>query len=202
MTTHSFPATFTNLPQVAPPLTPARGMAFWVQTSSHWSMGDNHSIAEVNSRSFYTHTQGKRHRHLRGRWSAWLQARFDEGHLYLNGHHVRPFSSPPTGAPTMANLTIDFVARDRRFFRAGRDVLKRYTINRDAVTEGRIPFRITGGRLAYTVHVDPSWSHSPTCSCPDAKHGAKDKTNGFCKHVIAVLLSNTDVRCQLLDVLL
>jgi uncharacterized Zn finger protein len=46
------------------------------------------------------------------------------------------------------------------------------------------------------------WAVSPTCTCPDARRRAKEHNEGYCKHIIAVLLSNQDLRCQLMELFL
>ena len=94
-------------------------------------------------------------------------------------------------------------ARDDRFFRAAYSVLKNYRINRRPVSEnGLVVFDVTGGSSDYVVRVHPDWSVSPQCSCPDAEKRAKENTRGYCKHIIAVLLSNKEFSCQLLEAFL
>ncbi|NMA42774.1 MAG: SWIM zinc finger family protein [Oligosphaeraceae bacterium] len=102
-----------------------------------------------------------------------------------------------------AKQTLDLRARDDRFFRAAESVLKTYKITRRKKQEaGTVIFDITGGTQDYVVGVHPEWLHNPQCSCPDAAKRAKDSTRGYCKHIIAVLLSNDEFRCQLLEVFL
>ena len=85
-------------------------------------------------------------------------------------------------------------ARDVRILRAAREVLKSYTITRTAPTA----LSVTGGTRPYTVTVDPGWSRTPACTCPDhARPGAP-----WCKHIIAARLQEDDLRCQLLELFL
>jgi uncharacterized Zn finger protein len=94
-------------------------------------------------------------------------------------------------------------ARDARFLRAAQQVLKEYTIARQRrAGGGPVVFEITGGEAPYTVTVHPEWAAPPTCSCPDAQRRAKSQNAGYCKHIIAVLLSNEELKCQLLELFL
>ncbi len=93
-------------------------------------------------------------------------------------------------------------AREIRILRAARDVLERYTIDGKPGKEGLRLFRIRGGTRQYTVTVHPEWRQPPTCTCPDAKHLAREKNRGYCKHIIAVLMRDESLRCQLLEMFL
>jgi uncharacterized Zn finger protein len=100
-------------------------------------------------------------------------------------------------------VTIDLAARDARFLRAAADVLKKYKITRRAaLEEGRAVFDVSGGQQPYVVTVHPEWAADPACTCPDAAKRAKIFSGGYCKHIMAVLLSNDDLRGQLLEVFL
>lgn len=95
------------------------------------------------------------------------------------------------------------IARDDRFFRAATSVLKDYKIvRRQSMEDDLIVFDIRGGTSEYIVKIHPEWGCAPLCSCPDASQWAKDHARGYCKHIIAVLLSNQEFRCQLLEVFL
>ncbi len=99
------------------------------------------------------------------------------------------------------NLNIK--ARDDRFFRAAVSVLMKYQmIRRKKLEDGFVVFDVKGGSKDYVVRVHPEWLERPSCSCPDAAQRAKEYTRGYCKHVIGVLLSNEEFRCQLLEVFL
>lgn len=106
----------------------------------------------------------------------------------------------------MAGNTVDtfnLKARDDRFFRAAESVLKKYKIvRRKKLEDGFVVFDITGGTQDYVVKVHPEWRNNPQCSCPDAARRARESTRGYCKHIIGVLLSNEEFRCQLLEAFL
>ena len=96
-----------------------------------------------------------------------------------------------------------FKARDDRFLRAAESVLKNYRIVRRGKLEaGFVVFDVTGGTQDYTVRVHPDWLENPSCSCPDAAQRAKENVRGYCKHIIGVLLSDEEFRCQLLEAFL
>ena len=98
--------------------------------------------------------------------------------------------------------TIDISARDARFFRAAKDVLKRYKIEQVDPEGEHLCFEVVGGSNPYLVKVQPEWKRAPSCTCPDAAFRANRQAGGYCKHIIAVLLSNEDLQYQLLDVFL
>lgn len=99
--------------------------------------------------------------------------------------------------------TFNLKARDDRFFRAAESVLKKYKITRRRKMEGGLTvFDITGGTQNYVVKIHSEWLTNPQCSCPDAAQHAKESTRGYCKHIIGVLLSNEEFRCQLLEAFL
>ncbi len=102
-----------------------------------------------------------------------------------------------------AVATFDLQARDDRFFRAAESVLKTYKITRRKTrNDGFVIFDIAGGTKNYEVRIHPEWLQNPQCSCPDAAQRAKTSTRGYCKHIISVLLSNEEFRCQLLEAFL
>jgi hypothetical protein len=85
--------------------------------------------------------------------------------------------------------------RGLRLLRAARDVLTTYELT--PVDAGEV--RLQGGRQPYTVRFCDDWSHPAECSCPD---GARLADEGYCKHVVAVLLSQPGLRAQLLEMFL
>lgn len=102
-----------------------------------------------------------------------------------------------------ATEILNLRARDDRFFRAAESVLKKYKITRrKALEDGLVVFDVTGGTQGYMVKIHPEWLANPQCSCPDAAQRAKENTRGLCKHIIGVLLSNEEFRCQLLEAFL
>lgn len=108
----------------------------------------------------------------------------------------------PVSGGKMQEMNIDVRARDQRILRAARQVLKDYTIQPTVESELQAHFELSGGDSDYTVSVWKDWSGPPSCSCPDAAHRARDQTGGFCKHIIAVVMKEEELQCQLLDLLL
>ncbi len=102
-----------------------------------------------------------------------------------------------------AKATVSVWARDMRFLRAAKTVLQKYKIRRAPRGADRMArFDIEGGQAPYVVTVDPEWEADPTCTCPDAAQMGKALNSGYCKHVIAVLLQEDGLRCQLLELFL
>lgn len=194
----SAPTTTTPLPTA-----PRSGMTLWVQYGTHWALGTYWSVSRVNSRSFYISSDGQTERQLLPQWHTWLVARLHEGQAWLDGALLTNPYHPPDGAPATP-APVDREARDRRMLRAARQVLKAYSLERapidpDSPQLARVA--VVMKRRSYEVVLHTDWSAPPTCSCPDATHGAA-ATGGFCKHSIAACLRWDDLRCQLLDLLI
>lgn len=187
------------------PSAPVGGMKLWVQHGTHWSLGTNWSVSRINSRSFYIASDGRTERKLLPQWHAWLVARLREGQVWLDGALLDNPYHPPDGEPATAPPTeVDRDARDRRMLRAARHVLKSYSLERapiDPDAPGLARVAVVMQRRSYNVVLHTDWSAPPTCTCPDASHGAT-ATGGFCKHSIAACLRWDDLRCQLLDLLI
>lgn len=178
-----------------PPATPAQGARIRVQTGTHWSIGVDYSISAVNSRSFYVSYLGKTERRLLPEWRTWLLERFSEGRVFLDGTELQ---CPPDSASWRTRVQLDVRAVDSRFLRAAHDVGKRYGFAQ-ARNGSMRRVTVTGGSKDYEVSASVHWDVMAECTCPDAKRLAH---GGFCKHVIAVLMRDADLRCQLIDVLL
>jgi hypothetical protein len=86
-------------------------------------------------------------------------------------------------------------AREATLFRAGRELLNRGAVK--AAASDR--FEVDAGRRVHTVTVCPSWSRPPACDCAT---DAERATQGYCRHVVAVLLSRPELSAQLLEILL
>ena len=102
-------------------------------------------------------------------------------------------------------IEISLRARDQRFLRGARDVLKNYDLTRTRRRKGApgvAEIEVSRGRRKYLVEFQLDWSKPPQCSCPDATQGGPHRAGGFCKHTIASALKWDDLRCQLLDLLL
>lgn len=102
----------------------------------------------------------------------------------------------------------DAYNRETRISRAYREVIPHYSIERQkAGPEGKnqAVFRVRAkkpGKASsdYTVTLSSDWSTEPACTCPDTK--TRLVLGGYCKHVIAVLLTQKDLSCQLLELFL
>ena len=105
--------------------------------------------------------------------------------------------------PTPPESSFSIKARDDRFFRAAESILKHYRIvRRPDLEDGLVVFDVRGGTSDYVVRVHPEWRCRPQCSCPDAEKRAREQANGYCKHIIGVLLANEEFTCQLLEAFL
>ncbi|MSP56255.1 MAG: hypothetical protein EXR69_11730 [Myxococcales bacterium] len=85
--------------------------------------------------------------------------------------------------------------RDTRVLRAAREVLAKYQLIRTTVDD-EARFAVTGGSRPYSLSLSITWARPPTCTCPDSQHV---EVKGYCKHAIAAMLSEPDLRCQLLE---
>ena len=176
------------------PAAPTRGLTFRLEPSNgaYWV---NLSIAQVNRRSFYASVDGVRERHLLAEWIPWLRDLCARGTLIHNGKsvHVAGFGPSATFTP---------VAESRALLhgrmRSARRVVKTYSITQQTCADERWFFEVAGGARAYTVRAHPEWSEPPSCDCPDAT----GRRSPWCKHSLAVLMSEPALRCQLLDIML
>jgi predicted nucleic acid-binding Zn finger protein len=109
------------------------------------------------------------------------------------------------------NTLRELYPRESRVLRAIRDVLKKYQIAEQVRVgsdgqatglDGERVFQLTGGQHPYTVRVYENWNLAPSCTCPDHYQRAAAQTGGYCKHIIAVMLSCEELRCQVLDLFL
>lgn len=186
-----------------PPPAPKKDMTFWVQWGSSYSLGTAYGINKVNTRSFYVSGNGRQDRYLLVEWNQWLARRFAEGKVYLKGKLLAP---PPTlNLPSQVAESadeVDPVERDRRFFRAAKEVLGSYDLERVADGPQEVEYLITGGTDTYRVYLRTDWSAPPRCTCPDARTRSGEPGGAFCKHSIAVLLQDDEHRGQLLELLL
>jgi hypothetical protein len=213
------PITFTD----APP-TPLRGMrVFTLERSlcgpdahplSKWSLGRTCRVDYVNGRSFYVRDpfRTKRERKLRVEWLSWLC------HLQT-AHQVWLLRSEddPAGwlllRPLQVVLTDVNAVREawvggpdpfelrQRLQRARFEVIPRYGLIRADGPDGVATVAVQNSVAVYQVVVHPDGAGPPRCSCPDAEHRT-ELHGGFCKHVLAVLLSYPDLRAQALPAIL
>ncbi|MBM3965386.1 MAG: SWIM zinc finger family protein [Planctomycetes bacterium] len=99
--------------------------------------------------------------------------------------------------------------RDTRISRALRDVLPKYDIKEVIETRGsvsdlvkfRVKSKVPEKALSdYEVVVSREWKVPPSCNCPDGARRAS--VAGYCKHTIAVLLTNSELSCQMIELYL
>jgi hypothetical protein len=192
--------TKSNQSKPKPPAHPAKGQQFFVQTGKHWSIGVNHAVRKVSSKSFFVYSNGQLTRHQLSQWQPWLQARFSEGKLIYLGKELQAPRSFQTGMSYRLDDAGRF-ARDQRFLRASTSVLDKYKFVREDDDMQTVHFDIHGGDKVYRVSVPRADQQRLTCSCPDSKRFSKSPDQ-FCKHLVAVLMSNQDLRFHLLEALL
>jgi hypothetical protein len=102
----------------------------------------------------------------------------------------------------------DAYNRETRISRAYREVIPHYSIERLKTGSGGgnlVSFQVKGKTRAksssdYTVTLSTDWSVDPACTCPDNR--TKPGLGGYCKHVIATLLTEREHTCQLLELFL
>lgn len=146
-------------------------------------------------------------------WPDWLASLFDDPGAWVTVHLVgcqlstcrgcdgsgvgRPAPVHPVPPPQNGDPVPDIpvLQRDARLMRAARVVLQEYRF--EPLGPGRL--RVTGPHSRYEVDISPDWSAPPRCSCPDNR---RDTTAGYCKHVIAAMLRDDALRCQLLELFL
>ena len=163
-------------------------------------MGSNYSIRKVSSKSFFVYSKGKQTRYDLHEWKQWLLDRFAEGKLIYNGQELQaPLTLQYSNKSGIDDA--DQFARDQRFLRATKSILGKYKFIREDDDAQTVHFDVHGGERVYRVSVPRKENHRLSCSCPDAKRFTRSPDQ-FCKHLIAVLMSNEDLRFHLLEVLL
>lgn len=99
--------------------------------------------------------------------------------------------------------------RETRISRAFREVVPHYLITTGGGPKspsGKAVFQVQGkpgspkAGSNYTVTLARDWGAEPSCTCPDSAR--RTSLGGYCKHVIAVLLTHEEFRCQLLELFL
>lgn len=178
-----------NVPRVPKP-----GMRVFVSIGTSKVLGTHYRVQSVNSRSFYVSGSGKTQRFLLSEWGHWLTGLLPTGRVFVDDVQITPVAPPEQTDRVRVSVSV----RDARFLRAATQVLKRYQIRRED-SGGVVTGHMSGGAQPYQVRVQRDWSALPHCSCPDA---ARTETGGFCKHVVAFLLREDDLRFQLLDALI
>jgi hypothetical protein len=184
-----------------PPRQPKKGHKFYVQTGTHWAIGTNYSVRNVSSKSFFVYSEGKVNRFLLSEWQQWLMDRFSEGVLHYNGLALQSPATLNAVSQAPKKNEGNQYARDQRLLRASQAVNGKYKFIREDNDEHLVHFDVHGGTHVYRICVSRTNGHRLSCSCPDAQRNAKT-SKLLCKHLIAVLMANADLRFHLLDILL
>lgn len=97
----------------------------------------------------------------------------------------------------------DMEAADGRLLKAAREVLRRARLVRHpAGPDGLVRVAVVERSGTSTVTADPAWVKAPECTCHDYWMNARFGNGQWCRHAIAVLVAEEDLRCQLIDALL
>lgn len=193
------------------PAAPVRGLRV-----ESWGVGCaylRYRVSHLNAQRFRIAGHGLPFDLPLSRWPDWLeslepnQGRWITVHLSActlvachgcDGSAVGRSSAVPPSPKSSPGVPVNEMPafqRDARLLRAARVVLKDYKL--EAQGDGK--FLVTGPNQPYRVTVSPEWSAAPRCTCPDNQRAT---TGGYCKHVIAVLLREPALRCQLLELFL
>lgn len=97
----------------------------------------------------------------------------------------------------------DIEAADTRILRAARETLRRGRfVPQEPGEDGCVRIAVVErGGTSYVV-ADPAWIKTPTCTCYDHQMNARLGMAPWCRHIVAVLAKEEDLRCQLIDMLL
>ena len=97
----------------------------------------------------------------------------------------------------------DMQAADSRALKSAREVLRRGKFVKHPVGEdGLVRVAIVERTGTATVTADPAWVKPPACTCNDYWGNVRFGTENWCRHVVAVLAKEEELRCQLIDLLL
>jgi predicted nucleic acid-binding Zn finger protein len=97
----------------------------------------------------------------------------------------------------------DLEGADSRVLKSAREVLRRgHFVRHSPDSESRVRFSIVERGGTSTVTADPAWTRPPVCDCYDHRTNARFRSGEWCRHIVAVLAKEEDLRCQLIDLLL
>ncbi len=163
----------------------------------------------MTRRAFSVARRGKVERWPIEDWPRWLAACAAEGVLVI---HLPGCASPacagcdgsalgrdPAEARRRARTPEEAHARDARLLPAAQALLARASFTALGDLDGLRRVEVRDGPKRYEVRVDPAWGAAPSCACPEAR---RPGSTAPCPHAIAVLLSDDELRCQLLEVFL
>jgi len=104
-------------------------------------------------------------------------------------------------APKRTQPTFDIA--DTQSLRRARELLRRKRVARQADTpNGTRRYAVTERGQVATVTVDPLWRHDATCDCYAQVQHARFRIGDPCKHIVAVLGSDEELKCQIIELLL
>ncbi len=192
----------STLPPVRAPAEPQPRQCFEVGPRL---FAERYRVNAVTGKSFTVSHSGKRERHDRATWHAWLQRLCTLGTVHLEGHPMLPpgpaplWAGLPVGAPEQ-ETDMDSNDRHVRLQRALGEVRAYYRIVPEAPVSGCLFFSLHGGGEVWRVEVDRSGQCHAACDCPDfTRRGLGTGEVFACKHILAVLLSQPELRFQALD---
>lgn len=97
----------------------------------------------------------------------------------------------------------DMEIADSGLLKAARETLRRGKFIRQGTPEDRaVCFSIVERNGTSSVSVDRAWEQAPSCSCHDHWQNVRYGPGPWCRHVVAVMAREEELRCQLIDLLL
>jgi len=97
----------------------------------------------------------------------------------------------------------DMEVADTGLLKAARETLRRGKFMRqDSPEDHLVRFSIIERSGTSTVTVDPDWARAPSCSCYDHWQSMRYGPSPWCRHIVAVMAREEELRCQLIDLLL
>jgi hypothetical protein len=185
---------------------PRKGDSYFVQTCGRY-LGETFTIRRVNRRSFYAYRSttgpgdGKLVRRLVVEWEQWIDELFEMGFVFLNGAPVLP----PLRLTPRPEIVLAGAENQRRFNEAmseARRMLKGHCVGEPVHSRKELRFCVAAEPgLAATVTVPDDEKKRIRCSC--AEHNAGWRGSRYpCRHILAVLISRSDMRHRILEFLL
>jgi hypothetical protein len=174
---------------------------------------ERYTISTVSRLAFTVTYNGKRTRHDLATWHAWLHRLCHRGPVTarLNGRPLLPLGPAPLtdGAPFGVTADADTDAHDQsrdRLLRSANDTLQSFTFHREPPGPGPIAVRLTRQLASFRVEVEDGGAGKATCTCAPSRFlaaaAAEDDELSPCTHILAVFLSQPDLRFRALHSLL
>jgi len=97
----------------------------------------------------------------------------------------------------------DIGVADAAMLKSARETLRRGRfVRQDSPGERWVRVSIVERNGTSAVSVDRSWEQAPSCSCHDHWQNVRYGPGPWCRHVVAVMAREEELRCQLIDLLL